>query len=201
MAASDVVTLDETRRALAITTNTHDTLLAAWITAVSARMDDYAGAIVKRTVTNETHNGGWYWIRPKYQPVASVTTVEEKVGTTVTALTAESYSTAPASAYLLDGQMIYRRETGSQVKFADGQLNIRITYVAGRADSTSAVSEQFKRAALIILRHMWRAEHGTGNVAIATGDGDLVVVGGNWLIPRAARDLLGSELEPKITIA
>lgn len=202
MAASDVVTLDETRRALAITTNTHDTLLAAWITAVSARMDDLCRPVVIRTITDELHDGGWWFITPLYTPVATVSSLSEyDTSGTATSLSAEDYDTKPASGYLLDGRLIRRRASGGDALFASGRRNVRLTYTAGRYASASAVGEQFKRAALIILRHMWRAEQGTGNVAIPTSDGDLVVVGSGWAIPRAARDLLGSELEPKTTIA
>lgn len=202
MAATDVVTLDETRRALAITTNTHDTLLAAWITAVSTRMDDLCRPVVIRTITDELHDGGWWFITPDYTPVATVSSLSEyDTSGTATSLSAEDYDTKPASAYLVDGRVIRRRASGGDALFASGRRNVRLTYTAGRYASTSAVGEQFKRAALIILRHMWQQEHGTYNPTYGTADGELVIVGAGWAIPRRAADLLGSELEPKISIA
>lgn len=202
MAAEDLVTLTETKKALKLDqSGTHDGLLAAWITAVSLRVDELCGPVVIRTITDELHDGGSNLIFPRYLPVATVTTLAEYDSNGVaTTLTAEDYDTKPADGYLLDGELIRRRSSGTDYLFVWGRRNVRLTYTAGRAASTSAVSEQFKRAALIILAHMWREEHGQAAQGF-TPNGDIVTVGAGWAIPRRARDLLGNQMRPSAVFA
>ena len=203
MATLDLVTLNETKAALRLTAGPEqDLLLTAWITAVSLRVDDLCRPVVVRTLTDELHDGGGNWLAPLYTPISSVTSLAEyDTAGTATTLSAEDYDTKPADAYLIDGRQIRRRASGSDAYFASGRRNLRITYVAGRYATTSTVSEQFKRAAVIILGHMWRDQHGTGTQAFPTAQGDLVIVGAGWAIPRAARDLLGVEIDAKVTVA
>lgn len=202
MATLDIVSLNETKAALRLNDSTYDGLLTAWITAVSLRLDDLCRPIVVRTLTDELHDGGDRWIAPVYTPISSVTSLAEyDTAGTATTLTAEDYDTKPADAYLLDGRTIRRRASGADAYFASGRRNVRLTYVAGRYATTATVSEQFKRAALICLAHMWRAEQGTGNPTYGLEGGELVSFGPGWAIPRRAADLLGAELDPKVTIA
>lgn len=202
MATLDLVTLDETKRALALTASASDTLLTSWITAVSLRVDSLCRPVVVRTLTDELHNGGYAWIAPTYTPISSITSLSEyDTAGTATSLSAEDYDTKPASAYLVDGRLIRRRASGADTTFVAGRRNVRLTYVAGRYATTALVSEQFKRAALIILRHMWQQEQGQANPTFSTPDGDLVSFGAGWAIPRRAADLLGPELDATIGVA
>ncbi len=202
MAANDLVTLGETKAALRLPSNASDGLLAAWVSAVSVRVDELCGPVVNRTITDEFHDGGWPSIYPRFVPVSSVTSLSEYDSAgTVTALSAEDYDTKPSSAFLVDGEVIRRRSSGSDATFVLGRRNVRLTYVAGRVANTAAVTEQFKRAALVVLRHMWSQEHGQPGPTYGVGDGELVVVGAGWAIPRRARDLLGNEMRPQATFA
>lgn len=197
MAATDLVTLTETKQALKlVSSGDQDTLLSAWIEAVSTRMDDLCGPVVHRTITGETHDGYCRTIYPRQYPISSVTAISEyTTAGTERVLSAEDHDTKPAEAYLVDGEMVRRRRSGTDAMFESGRRNVRVTYVAGRYATTAAVSQQFKRAALIILAHMWREEHGAASTTYLA-DTETVIVGAGWAIPRRARDLLGSELRP-----
>jgi len=86
VATLDVLTLTEAKEALNLTaTQQYDaTELPAWITGVSARLDELVGPVVRRTITGETHDGGGHVIRLRYYPVTAVTSVTEYDGTVAT---------------------------------------------------------------------------------------------------------------------
>lgn len=201
MAILDLVTLGEAKAALRLPSNTNDGLLGSWITAVSVRVDELCGAVVVRTVTDELHDGGAGFVAPVYVPISSVTSISEYDSAgTATVLSAEDYDTKPADGWLVDGELIRRRSSGADAVFAAGRRNVRVTYVSGRVANTAAVTEQFKRAALVIVAHMWREEHGQASTSFAADDG-LVTVGAGWAIPRRARDLLGDQIRPRVSFA
>ena len=162
--AVDYITLTEAKAALNIATSTHDTEIEAWTTAVSQQLDKYVGPVVQRTVTSESHDGGGATLFLKNRPVASVTAAVEYSATTPTTLSAESAGTQPGSAYLLEGNGVLRRRSGGgDARFPAGRKNVIVTYVAGRASSTSTVDEKFKTAARMCLAHLWRREQGFGS--------------------------------------
>ena len=162
----DLISLTEAKTAINLTVSStnHDTELAQIITAVSQRVVDKCGPVVLTTVTNEAHDGGCTAIWLRKTPVDSVTTVTEYVGTTGTALTAESNASKPASAYLLEARGHYakliRRSGNGDGTFASGRLNIVVTYQAGRAANTGAVDAKFKQAAAAIVHRLWVRDAG-----------------------------------------
>jgi len=193
----DLLTLAEGKRALKIGPNStdKDTQLAMYITGVSRAMDDTFGPSVNRTVTGELHDGGVPVIFPRKWPVSSVTSVVEYDQTTAGTLTAESATSQPTDSYLLDsnGISIRRRNAGSDTYFASGRRNIYVTYVAGRAASTSAVDAQFKLGAALFLKNVWRAEE-QGLVELDEFD----VPRQNFpsfAVPNAVKDLLKDYLQ------
>ncbi|HWH31205.1 MAG TPA: hypothetical protein VNU01_00895, partial [Egibacteraceae bacterium] len=157
----DILTLAEGKTACNITGTGHDTELAQFITAVSRRIDELCGPVVNRTVTDELHNGGRGFIRPRKTPVDSVTTLVEYRHTTDTSLTEETNATKQADGFMVDEEWahnvrIIRRTSGSDAAFPAGRRNVVLTYVAGRAANTAAVDAKFKRAAGDMLQRMWR---------------------------------------------
>lgn len=186
----DVISLEEAKTALRITGTNNDTELAAWITAISRRLDDLCGPIVQRTVTDELHQSpsGPLWL---YQtPVVSISNVKEWSSGTATTLTAE---TAAASGdYLYDARLgtISRRSSWYDTTWSSSYVTV--TYVAGRAANTAAVDPLFKQAAVIILTHVWRTS-GTGRGEVFNAiEGENVFGTPPFSIPRAAIELLGS---------
>ena len=189
----DLITPDEAKRLVAISSaNTdQDAELEVFITAVSRRIDELAGPVVVRTLTNEAHNGGCTSIRLNYAPVSSFTTVTEYLNTSATVLTAETNATKTSTNYLWDStvQRLYRRSAGQDAYFPAGRKNVTITYIAGRAATTAAVDEKFKRAAGVILAHLWRADRGSGSETF--GEYSYPV---GFAIPNRALEILGDDL-------
>lgn len=195
----DILTLDEAKASVNIpsATTTFDTELASYITAVSRRLDELAGAIVVRTITGELHSGGQSLITLRYRPVVSITSISEYAYTTATTLTAETNATKPAAGYLADLRWgdLRRRAGGGDSMFASGSGNVAVTYVAGRYANTGAVDPKYKQAAAIFFSHLWRLEQGAGTVTFGTfnGDGGLPP-GYGFAVPNRALELIAADL-------
>lgn len=142
----------------------HDDRMALWITAVSRRIDEVTGPVVIRTVTSELHDGGRHRVYLNQTPVSSVTTVVEYDNTTSTTLTAETNTTKPADAYLVEGERhgvaIRRRSSNADDTFPAGRDNVEVTYEAGRYADTASVDALFKEAASAVLRRWQKREGG-----------------------------------------
>lgn len=168
MATNDLLTLAEAKTAVNLTTGTaNDTTLALWISGVSTRIDRLCGAVVIRTVTDETHNGGRRLLQLRKAPCSetsatTITSVKEYDGTTLTTLTAETNETKPAEGFSFSPEtgLLYRRAGGVDALFASGRRNVLVTYQAGRVASTALVPELFKLAAGAILLRLWQRDQG-----------------------------------------
>lgn len=202
---NDLLTLDEAKRALNIplADTTFDTEIASYITAVSQRLDDLCGPVVRRTITDEVQDGGGEFIFPVHTPVASVTSVAEYSSGTATTLTAETNSTSTSNDYRLIGSgthasLIRRRASWSDSVFPAGRGNVVITYVAGRFADTGSVSPKFKQGAAKMLSVMWKGDQGAGTVTFgAPAEADTLGIIG-FAIPRAVLELLANEVRPPV---
>lgn len=208
MATLDVVSLTEAKQALQLTgTTAHDTVLAAWITGVSLRLDRLVGPVVRRTVTAEPHDGGANRVHLRYHPNTSVTSVTEYDGTTGTVLTAETNALKPddaykALAYSADAayrsNILVRRGGNADAVFAAGLENVEVTYVAGRFADTASVDERFKRGTALMLKNLWRSQvDGVGQV----GEYDVPAVNfPAFAVPRAVRELFDGEIQDPLPL-
>lgn len=199
----DVLSLTEAKQAVQKTgTSAYDTLLTAWITAMSRRLDRLAGPIVQRTISSELHDGGYERIYLQYHPITSITTITEYDNTTGTALTAETNASKPDNAYrvlkysadpVYKSNIVVRRSANADAIFAAGQENIDVAYVPGRFANTAAVDERFKQAGRLMLKNAMRMiEDGTGQV----GEYDVPIVAfPTFTTPMAVRDLLDGEIQ------
>jgi len=199
----DVLTLAEGRTAVGIgaADTSQDTALAAKITAVSRRLERGYGPIVQRTITDELHPGGSGSIWVRYWPVTSFTTVTEYTATIPQVLTAETFSVQPEHGYrpgrwttptaVFTGQ-IRRSAFGQPWVFPAGPEAVKVTYVAGRFATTTAVDPVFKEAAAIMLKNLWR----TAETAVQiVGEFDVPAQNfPTFAIPHATRALLEPEL-------
>lgn len=201
----DLVSLDEGKRALNIplADTSFDVEVASYITAVSQRLDDLCGPVVKRTITGEVHDGGYEHIFPRFTPVMSVTTVAQYTAGAVTTLAVETAATSTSNDYLLVGggtheSTIRRRASWSDTYFPAGRSNVVITYVAGRFNDTASVSPKFKQGAAKMLSLLWKGDQGAGTVTFGAPtelDG-IGIVG--FAVPRAVTDLLAYEIRPPV---
>lgn len=164
MADEDLLSITEARRAIGKDASdaSVDTLLAAIVTAVSVRLDEVCGPIVRRTIEEEAHDGGEVDVLLRYRPVSEVTAVVEYADTAETTLTAETNATKPVDAFVLKGNgragILLRRSGNADRRFPAGRGNVLVTYVAGRYDSTAEVGAKFKDAARIMLANRWQSE-------------------------------------------
>lgn len=166
---TDILTLVEARVSLNMGTDPSvDTELAQVISAASQTLDNWIGAVVRRTVTDEEHVGGRDRVLLERIPVASITTVTEFASGTPTALTAETLTTAGTYSFDADSGILYRRNSWGAARFAGG---IRVTYVAGRFANTASVEAAYKEAAQKILMHLWQTRGAQSGAATAGGDG------------------------------
>lgn len=174
--------------------------------AVSARLDESCGAVVRRTITAELHDGGWDTVRLKH-PAAALTTVVEYQATTPVTLTRETVGTAPSDGYYADPHQpnpslfsgtLRRRSGGSDTCFYRGRGNIAVTYSAGRFTSTATVTERFKQAAAFTLLHLWKPSSAQWSQAAPAFPGGSDVGGAlspvpGWAVPRAVKEMLRDE--------
>jgi hypothetical protein len=198
----DLLTLDEAKAALNIplADTTFDNELAMYVTAVSQRLDDFAGPIVKRSVADEVHDGGGAYIFPTQTPVASIGEVVEYSSGTATILTGET--NAVAGTYVLEGagthlSLIRRRSSWSDSAFIPGRGNVMISYVAGRFDSTADVSPKFKQAASKTLAWLWRGDQGAGTATFGAAEG-ASLFGLGFALPNVVVEMLALERRPPV---
>lgn len=187
----DVITLAEGRAAINMhaSDTSQDTEIAAYITAVSLRLDQLVGPVVVRTVTAEVHDAYGATVQLDHYPVSSVTSVTEYVGATGTVLTAEAVGAATtANDYTLDARwgILTRRSSATDVLWSLGRSRVVVTYVAGRFATTATVSQLFKTAATIMLAHLWRREQSADPMTAYQRSHGLAV-------PKVVKEMLGDE--------
>lgn len=189
----DLLTLTEGKAALNETTTDRDTEIAQYITAVSRRLDELCGAIVKRTVSDELHPGGSDFILLRQAPASassttSITSVYEYTGGTATTLTAETVSSASSDNYSFNTELGQVRRRSSWTGRSFLPQNVVVTYAAGRYANTAAVDAKFKTAAAVMLQHLWRPGQGFGG---SYSDAPL----SGFAVPHAVLELLADELQ------
>lgn len=169
MAATDVLSLSDAKRALGVGAGSidKDAVVAAYVTAVSERLDRACGPIVRRAVT-EYLDGGTWAVRTATAPIFSFTSVTEWSGESSSVLTLETNAAAgtylaesfavndPAGLY--SGRLV-RRSGRANVGWKLGSRNVVVVASAGRyATTAAAANSRFAQAARILLKHLWSAE-------------------------------------------
>ena len=167
-----------------------DTTIASYVTAVSRMLDEACGPLVTRTVTAEKYSGdGTAIIKLRQMPASAITSCTEYQGTTAVTLTVETIGTTPSAGCILDPAtgLLYRRAGGWDDAWYPGRGNISVTYTAGRYANTAAVDARVKRAAGMLLRHLWAIDKGSGNMMF--GEVDMPIPMG-FAIPNRVREML-----------
>lgn len=178
MAATDVVSLAETKLQLNMTDSASDAELAVFISAASEAIEDYVGAVVNRAVT-ETFDGGTDQILLSKTPVVSVTSVTDNG----TVLAATSYKASAAG-------VLSRVAGQGRTPFQPGVQSLVVVYVAGRAADTASVPRRMKMAALIIIQHLWETQRPAGRGPL-NQEADDFDPRYSYSIPRRALEMLG----------
>lgn len=187
----DLLSLAEAKNTLGLSTTASDldATVASYVTAVSRLLDENCGPFVQRTVSNEIHSGGHSMLQLRNAPAATVTSCTEYQGTSAVTITVETQGTEPADGCILDSDtgLLVRRSGGTDARWYPGRNNINVTYTAGRSANTAAVDARVKRAAGMLLRHLWAMDKGSGNLMF--GEVDMPIPMG-YAIPNRVRELL-----------
>ena len=208
--ARDLLTLAEAKSRLRINASdsSRDEELAAYITAASLLIDEWAGPVVQFAVTGERHDGtarsGYdsaHIVVLAHRPVAAFGSIVELSGGSSTTLTQISGQTEPTDGFFAERHPpnptlysgVIRRTHGTvRTGFAWGLNNIVCSYTAGRVATTTAVTAQFKQAAGLVLKNLWREEE------FSTGAVDEYEVPRQsfptFAMPNVVKELLADEL-------
>jgi len=199
MAATDIISLTEAKHEIGgLSSNLDDTLLAAYISAVSEHIDRLVGPVVNRTITGETHDtNGERELFLRSTPVSSITTCTEYLlGGTAQTITPDTVATKNAYGCWLNttdahSARLARRMNGMPTYWPVGGTVV-ITYVAGRYATTAAVNELYKHAARLAVATNWSIQQGSGSATWGAPEGaamaPLPIV-----MPRAVEAMLLSE--------
>lgn len=202
--ATDVLTPEDAKSIVrrAPSEVVHTARLEAYVSAISQKLDELVGPIVRRTVTGEEIDGtGQCHLRVRRWPVHSFTTVlsyQQGVSTTLTAETvsvagdyrAEKWADDPT---LLSGRLL-RRSSWSSQYWAYGNTFV-VTYQAGRYATTAAVAgSRYWEAAALMLKSLWRAEETTAQLSDDDFFEPVSTVPG-FLVPRAVKEMLADQIQ------
>ncbi|MFD0902336.1 head-tail connector protein [Actinomadura sediminis] len=176
-----IVSLSDAKKHLNIpaTSTTDDAELRDFVLAATAVVERYVGAVARREHV-ETFDGGRPDLVLSHAPVLSVSAV------------VEDGETVAASGYALDAPsgVLRRVLAGAGSCWRGGVGGVEVTYLAGRTSVPANVS----RAALIIVKHMWDTQRGSGGSRPLLGESEAVALnpgGTGYAIPYRALELLG----------
>jgi hypothetical protein len=176
-----LVSLQDVKETLNITTSTYDEELRIYVEAATTAAEDHRDEIIaKRTLTYKNMFYGCNEVILPNRPIVSLTSV-------VNVQTGLSYNTA---GYDLD------QSTGKIRSLTGGNFVglLRFTYVAGYA----AVPPAFALAVRIIVQHLWETQRGPMGASRFAGSLDDAALmrfrSMNIFVPPRAQELLGDRM-------
>jgi uncharacterized phiE125 gp8 family phage protein len=179
---TSVLSLQDAKDQLNITTTTSDTEIASWIATIESALERYTGGpLVNRQVTE----------RAEMMSNQTVILVRQRPLVSVVSITSASGGAIDISAGLdIDTNAgTVRRKLGLPFygPFFTWMPVVTVTYVAGWG---TAVPAAFGSAARIILAHLWESQRGPASLP-GLGGGDMVTPPGfGFAIPNMAAELL-----------
>ena len=188
-APTALVTLDEVKAHLNKTDFNDDLELQGFIDAATPLVENMAGPVIPRTVT-EYYSGGTTTITLNSQPVQSVTSIVETYGQTNYNLTQVTLGQGMTGfAFTLDpltGRIV-RRAYNAEAMFPVGTNNVQVVYVAGR----DSVPANVRLATLMLVQHLWTTSQMNRNGGRPTlGGDDTFVPGMGFAVPNRVKELL-----------
>lgn len=173
MAELDIITLQQAKLQLNITSATHDTEIEDYVSAATAMVEDAVGPVVPRDII-EVQHGGRLLVLHRPPVIDLLTLVPVLIG-------GVSYTPADLDVDA-DTGIVRRLDGGGFV----GPL--RVTYEAGR----DPVPGNMNLATRIIVGHLWVTQRGAGNPGMRSED-ELVPSGLGYAVPRRAMELLAPD--------
>lgn len=171
-----LLTLDEAKAQLNITTVTHDVELQAYVDSVTAMVEWYVGPVEPRSVT-ETVNGRGLTLALTQVPVVSLTSI--------TPLLLGGLVLDVADLVVDNENGVIRRVTGDP--FCGGPWEA--VYTAGRG----SVPPTLNLAGRMMVQHLWRTQQGPGRPGLGGADDFDVtqpVPGFGYAVPNRVLQLL-----------
>ncbi|MCP9209285.1 head-tail connector protein [Streptomyces cucumeris] len=170
-----LLTLNEAKAQLNITTATHDAELQAYVEAVTAMVEWYVGPVEPRTVT-ETVNGRGLTLALAQIPVVSLTSI--------TPLLLGGLVLDVADLVLDNENGIIRRVTGDP--FCGGPWEA--VYAVGRG----TIPPTLNLAGRMLVQHLWQTQQGPGRPSLGGDDFDVnqPVPGFGYAVPNRVLQLL-----------
>lgn len=171
------ISVDEVKKQANITTSNYDEELEDYAQAACDIVEEWAGAIEKRTVTEVVGIAGWtgnYDLVLSDRPINAIATLAQYP------LASVSYVTADL---VVSGNKIHRVDGGT----LPGQWTV--TYTVGYDDIPTWAS----LAARIIAAHLWRTQRG-GRTAGQDDTGQVAGIG--YLVPNQAAAILEPHRKP-----
>ena len=154
---ADIVTLADAETALRLnlTAGSVDEQILQWcITGATSVIESITGPTTANTYT-EFYDGGQPFVFPLHQPLVSVTSVTEYIGTATYDLTEQPLGSQTNSwgytVNLLDGTIERRTIGGGAANFMPGESNVKVVYSAGFA----TIPGNVMLAAFALIRHMY----------------------------------------------
>lgn len=169
-----IISLDDAKAALNITTTTHDDELRLYVAACTDVIEDIAGPVLRRTLV-ETFDGAGDSL-PLSARALSVTSVTED-GVTLA-----------ASDYVLNaGTGVVTRVAGTTpLLWSPGCQNVTVTYVAG----ASSVPPHVVLAARELLRHLYAQGQQGSRPAFGSSEADMASTPSGFAVPLRVLELL-----------
>lgn len=171
-----MITLQQAKDQLNITTTTHDEELQRYVDAVAAVVERHTGRVMDQRSITERHRvvGGVMLLN--WTPVVALTSVAS-VGGSIT---------WDVSALDVDP------DTGEVAALSGTPLKgtVTVTYTAGYA--AGEIPQNYQQGAVLIVQHAWNTQRGIGSVKAGGGIDDMPSVPGfGFTIPNAALEWLG----------
>ncbi|MBT9255378.1 hypothetical protein KMZ30_07305 [Phycicoccus sp. KQZ13P-1] len=176
MATTDLLTLDDARRACLIpdgVTDRDSDLAGTYVPAVTDVVEDVVGPVVARTFTRTELGGGEAVVLPH-------------VGVSAVSVTVAGAAVASTGFVVDEAAGIVWASSGA---FGGTTDEVVVTYTAGVATSTADVPAPIRLAARMILAWMWRRDV-NGRPDQASGDKTTSKTPSGYDIPQAALSLL-----------
>lgn len=178
-----IVSLDEVKQHLNITTSDQDEELRRFMDAATDLAENYVGQVLgRRTFSSELYDGNTEALRLRNPKAISIVSVYENG----MLLNSGQYALDPT------GQRLYRVGSGTLYAtnsygfWTGGMNNISVTYVAGWVNPPAAA----KQGVLEIIRHLWQTQRGAMNVMTRNQSGDDFYTASTYSLPRRAMELL-----------
>lgn len=182
-----LLTLEDAKAQLNITTSTNDVELQAYIDGVTTAIEAHVGPVLPRAV-QETHESpacGAQVLVLRQTPVISLTSVTPVLTAGVT------YSVA---------DLTVDATTGTVRRLDGGRLYgpLLFLYMAGRGDVAATII----LAARLMLQHLWRTQRGSARGPVIAGGDDYdvnePVAGWGYAIPNRVLELLAPYKLPPV---